>query len=174
VELIFQEFGQVAHRLQGRVKGTGLGLPLSKKLAELLGGRITVQSTPGDGSTFTVTVPRIHVTEQLEAAGDWTVQPGKVPILLVEDDPADAHAIERLLLSSVYQPLIARSVRDATDIMRTVAPAAILLDTLLLGDETWRLLLQIRNSDATADVPLIVTSSTGDDCKALHLGADEY
>src|SRR5690242_6228149 len=58
--------------------------------------------------------------------------------------------------------------------MRTVAPAAILLDILLLGDEAWRLLLQIRNSDTTADVPMIVTSSTGDDRKALHLGADEY
>jgi signal transduction histidine kinase/CheY-like chemotaxis protein len=174
VELIFQEFGQVAHRLQGRVKGTGLGLPLSKKLAELLGGRITVQSSPGDGSTFTVTVPRIHAAEPLEAAGDWTVEPGKVPILLVEDDPADAHAIERLLLSSVYQPLVARSVRNATDIMSTVAPAAILLDILLLGDETWRLLLQIRNSDTGADIPMIVTSSTGEDRKALHLGADEY
>ena len=172
--LIFQEFGQVAHRLQGRVKGTGLGLPLSKKLAELLGGKITVQSSPGVGSTFTVTVPRVHMTETLEAAGDWTVQPGKVPILLVEDDLADAHAIERLLLSSVYQPLVARSVRDATDIMRTLAPAAILLDILLLGDESWRLLLQIRNSDTSADIPMIVTSSTGDDRKALHLGADEY
>ena len=46
IEVIFQEFGQVAHRLQGRVKGTGLGLPLAKKLAELLGGGITVESTP--------------------------------------------------------------------------------------------------------------------------------
>jgi len=174
VALIFQEFGQVAHRLQGRVKGTGLGLPLSKKLAELLGGRITVQSSPGEGSTFTVTVPRIHVTEPLEAAGDWAVEPDKVPILLVEDDPADAHAIGRLLQSSVYQPLVARSVRDATNILHTVAPAAILLDILLLGDESWRLLLQIRNSDTNADVPIIVTSSTGDDRKALHLGADEY
>jgi signal transduction histidine kinase/CheY-like chemotaxis protein len=174
VEVIFQEFGQVAHRLQGRVKGTGLGLPLSKKLAELLGGRITVESSPGVGSTFTVTVPRIHAIEPLETARDWTVEPGKVPVLLVEDDPADAHAIERLLASSVYQPLLARSVRDATDILRTVTPAAILLDILLLGDETWRLLLQVRNSDAGADMPLIVTSSTGDDRKALHLGADEY
>lgn len=174
VALIFQEFGQVAHRLQGRVKGTGLGLPLSKKLAELLGGRITVQSSPGEGSTFTVTIPRIHVIEPLEVAGDWTVEPGKVPIVLLEDDPADAHAIERLLLSSVYQPLVARSVRDATNILHTLAPAAILLDILLLGDESWRLLLQIRNSDTSADIPMIVTSSTGDDHKALHLGADEY
>ncbi len=97
-----------------------------------------------------------------------------MPILLVEDDPADAHAIERLLASSVYQPLVAHSVRDATDVMRMVTPAAILLDILLLGDETWRLLLQIRNSDTSADMPLIVTSSTGDGQKALHLGADEY
>ncbi len=60
LELIFQEFGQVAHRLQSRVKGTGLGLPLSKKLAELLGGHIAVESTPGEGSTFSVTLPRSY------------------------------------------------------------------------------------------------------------------
>ena len=64
LEVIFQEFGQVAHRLQGRVKGTGLGLPLSRKLAELLGGRITVDSEPGRGSTFSVTVPRVHVASE--------------------------------------------------------------------------------------------------------------
>ena len=78
IEIIFQEFGQVAHPLQGRVKGTGLGLPLAKKLAELLGGRITVESTPGEGSTFSVTVPRVFLageTEDVEpdlARGAWT------------------------------------------------------------------------------------------------------
>ena len=56
------------------------------------------------------------MTEPAETARDWTLEPGKVPILLVEDDPADAHAIERLLVTSVYQPLLARSVRDATAI----------------------------------------------------------
>ena len=102
------------------------------------------------------------------------MEPGRVPVLLVEDDPADALAIQRLLAGSIYQPLHARSVRDARRIMQTVRPAAILLDVMLLGDESWRLLLELRAQDASADIPLIVTSSAGEERKAAHLGADEY
>ena len=54
---IFEEFTQVDHPLQGQTRGTGLGLPLSRKLATLLGGDIRVQSTPGVGSVFTLSVP---------------------------------------------------------------------------------------------------------------------
>ncbi len=57
---IFEEFGQVENPLQRRTKGTGLGLPLSRKLAEVLGGCVTVRSEPGVGSTFAVTIPRIY------------------------------------------------------------------------------------------------------------------
>jgi signal transduction histidine kinase/CheY-like chemotaxis protein len=175
IEIIFQEFGQVAHRLQGRVKGTGLGLPLAKKLAELLGGRIVVESTPGTGSTFSVTVPRVFLAGEMEnVEQDLTIEPGRIPLLLVEDDPADAHAIQRLLAGSLYHPLHARSVRDAKRIMQAVRPEAILLDVILLGDESWRMLLELRTQDASADIPLIVTSSTGEERKAAHLGADEY
>jgi signal transduction histidine kinase/CheY-like chemotaxis protein len=175
IDTIFQEFGQIAHPLQGRVKGTGLGLPLAKKLAELLGGRITVESTPGEGSTFSVTLPRIYpVAESSDVDQDWTLENGRIPVLLVEDDPADALAIELLLADSIYQPLHARSVRDARRAMQAVKPEAILLDIMLLGDESWRLLLEVRSHDASADIPLIVTSSTGEARKAVHLGADEY
>ncbi len=55
---IFEEFGQIDSAVQRRVKGTGLGLSLSKRLAELLGGRISVQSEPGVGSTFSLAIPR--------------------------------------------------------------------------------------------------------------------
>jgi signal transduction histidine kinase/CheY-like chemotaxis protein len=175
IEIIFQEFGQVAHRLQGRVKGTGLGLPLAKKLAELLGGGIAVESTPGEGSTFSVTLPRIYNTGELtDTEQDWTLEDGRIPVLLVEDDPADALAIELLLADTIYQPLHARSVRDARRLMETVKPAVILLDIMLLGDESWRLMLEVRGQESSADIPLIVTSSTGEARKAAHLGADEY
>jgi hypothetical protein len=59
-QIIFEEFGQVENSMQRRVKGTGLGLPLSRKLAELLGGTVTVQSEVGIGSTFFFVVPLIY------------------------------------------------------------------------------------------------------------------
>ncbi|TFW01156.1 histidine kinase [Oxalobacteraceae bacterium OM1] len=59
-ELIFEEFGQVENRLQGRVKGTGLGLPLCRRLAGLLKGRVELESTLGQGSTFAVVLPVVY------------------------------------------------------------------------------------------------------------------
>ncbi len=58
LQLIFEEFSQIEHPLQRRSKGTGLGLPLCRKLAELLHGRVDVASTVGEGSTFTLILPR--------------------------------------------------------------------------------------------------------------------
>jgi signal transduction histidine kinase len=60
LQLIFEEFSQIEHPLQRRSKGTGLGLPLCRKLAELLGGRVDVESQVGVGSRFTLTLPRQH------------------------------------------------------------------------------------------------------------------
>ncbi|WP_426191610.1 sensor histidine kinase [Massilia sp. DWR3-1-1] len=66
LQLIFEEFSQIEHPLQRGVKGTGLGLPLCRKFATLLGGEVSVASTPGAGSTFSLTLPR-HLTEQPSA-----------------------------------------------------------------------------------------------------------
>jgi signal transduction histidine kinase len=57
---IFEEFEQVEHALQRRAAGTGLGLPLSRKLAGLLGGGIELASTVGVGSRFTLRIPRVY------------------------------------------------------------------------------------------------------------------
>jgi signal transduction histidine kinase len=64
LQLIFEEFSQIEHPLQRRSKGTGLGLPLCRKLAELLGGRVDVVSQPGVGSTFSLVLPRVFPEER--------------------------------------------------------------------------------------------------------------
>jgi signal transduction histidine kinase len=72
LQLIFEEFSQIENPLQKRSKGTGLGLPLCKKLATLLGGSIAVQSRPGAGSCFTLTIPATHgsVADTTAGAGN--------------------------------------------------------------------------------------------------------
>jgi signal transduction histidine kinase/CheY-like chemotaxis protein len=176
LESIFQEFSQVSNKLQGRVKGTGLGLPLARRLAELLGGYISVDSQLGTGSTFSVTLPRVYRAPQDADAIDptWEIEPDKVPVLVVEDDPADAFVVERVLAGSTYQPLFARSMREAEQALRRFRPAVIMLDVMLGHEESWRLLLRLRERETGPDIPLVVISSTSDDMKALNLGADEY
>ena len=176
LDIIFQEFGQVAHPMQRRVKGTGLGLPLSKKLSELLGGSIAVQSAPGEGSVFSVTIPRIYrsISAPIDIDENWELRSGRIPILTVEDNAADSFAVERILSTSRYQAIVARSVAEARRALEHVRPAAIILDVVLLGDESWRFLIEMRQRDATADIPVVVASSTGEKRKAISLGADEY
>ena len=123
-----------------------------------------------------MTVPRVYrAAEAVEAEDeDWAVDPGRIPVLVVEDDLADSFAIQRLLSSTRYQPVVARTVATAKRALERTQPAAVLLDVILAGDESWRLILGLRQGEATGNIPIIVTSSTGEERKALHLGADAY
>jgi CheY-like chemotaxis protein len=166
----------VRNPLQTKVKGTGLGLPLSKKLAELLGGGVAVESELGRGSVFSVTVPRVYpqAPEAGEADIPWQLDAGRVPVLTVEDDPADAFACERALSGSAYQPLPARSIAEAKRALERFTPAAVLLDIVLAGEESWRFLIELKQRPLTEYIPVIVISSSHEERKARSLGADDY
>ena len=108
--IVFEEFGQVEHRLQRRARGTGLGLPLSRRLAELLGGTLTLQSESGAGSVFTVTLPANYVAARPAAPQvSWTVDADRLPVLTLEDAPGGELVYERMLKGSPFQPLPVRS-----------------------------------------------------------------
>jgi len=168
---IFDEFVQVENPLQRRVKGTGLGLPLSKRLAELLGGSITVNSTLGLGSTFCVTLPLMP--PDFETAGLLT-DPLRKPVLVVDDDEADLLMFERALTGTRFQVIPARSAAAATKTLDLLRPAAIVLDIRLHGEESWDLIARLKNQRSTSDIPLLVVSSIDDPQKALALGVDAY
>jgi signal transduction histidine kinase/CheY-like chemotaxis protein len=176
LDAIWQEFAQIAHPMQMRHKGTGLGLPLSKRLAELLRGSVAVESSPGQGSVFSLTLPRVYPLrhELKESEPDWVIDPERITVLSVEDDAADAFAFERALAGTRYQLIPARSTAEAVRALERFAPAAILLDVMLIGEESWRFLIEIKQRQLTQDIPVVVISSTQEERKARNLGADEF
>jgi CheY-like chemotaxis protein len=170
---IFDEFTQVEHRLQRRVRGTGLGLPLSKRLAELLGGTLSVRSEPGVGSTFALRIP-IHYRAPRAAAFEWIPEPGKVPVLIVEDAADTMYFYEKALAASAFQIYPARNIREAEDALRAIRPAAVILDIMMGTEEAWDVLLRIKREERLSQIPVVVISSLTERDKAAALGADVY
>ena len=174
-ETIFEEFKQVENRIQRRVKGTGLGLPLSKKLAELLRGGVSVESELEVGSTFSLRIPRIYESAAIAAdEPPAALEPLRVPVLLVEDHFETRLIYEKYLRSSPYQIISARTVREAENALQNIRPAAIILDIILGGEDAWTFLAQIKSDPETRDIPVIIATSVEDERKGLALGAEYY
>jgi signal transduction histidine kinase/CheY-like chemotaxis protein len=177
LDLIFQDFAQVDGPIQRRVKGTGLGLPLSKKLAALLHGEVGVKSQLGGGSTFTFKMPlryREAVAEPLAPQREWVQESGKLPVLIVEDNAAMRMMYGNFLSGSVFQPIYASTTREAEEVLGRMRPAAIVLDIVLRSEDTWSFLAQLSGDTRIQGVPILVASTIEDQAKAYHLGARDY
>jgi signal transduction histidine kinase/CheY-like chemotaxis protein len=173
---IFEEFTQLEHRLQSRMRGTGLGLPLSRRLAELLGGTLTVASDADLGSTFTLHVPARYsaLRGMEEAPFIWEPDPGKLPLLVVEDAPDAQYFYEKVLRSSAYQIYPAYTLHEAENALQQMLPAAVILDIVLGPEDVWGLLVRLRRDERTHKTPVVVISAGNQSEKALALGADVY
>jgi len=170
---IFDEFVQIENPLQRRVKGTGLGLPLSQRLAGLLHGRITVESALGVGSTFRLTVPAVYRAPATLAI-TAPLPPGQLALLAIEDSDEDVLVYHRILAGSRFELVHARSVEAAQHTLAAVTPAAILLDIRLNGQDAWDFLVRLKRERQTAAVPVVVISTTDNRRKAFGLGADGF
>jgi CheY-like chemotaxis protein len=174
---VFEEFTQVEGPVQKRVKGTGLGLPLSRKLAELLGGGVSVRSEPGVGSTFYAVIPRIYVApDDMEdpSEPDLQLDPQRLPVLVVEDDVVDLMHYEKYLHGSQFQIVPARTLVDARRILRRILPTAVILDVLLDAESGWTLLTELRAQATTKDLPIFVLTVVDGKERALSLGATDF
>ena len=175
-ESIFEEFTQVPSPLQAKVKGTGLGLPLCRRLARLLGGEVSVTSEVGVGSVFAATLP-LHFEEVGVAAAapvEIPIEAGLMPVIVVDDEAELRHIMEKYLRDSRYQPFGARNLREARELLQRVRPQAIVLDIMLKGEDSWRWLSELKSTPATANIPVIVVTTVEDERKGLALGADAY
>jgi signal transduction histidine kinase/CheY-like chemotaxis protein len=174
-ERIFQDFIQIENSLQGRAKGTGLGLPLCRKLAQLLGGHVSVTSAPGLGSKFSLTIPCVYAAREEPAPAEMPVpDPDRLPVLVVEDAPEDQLLYEKYLRGSEFQAIPAHSLDEARHALTRVQPRAIVLDILLGAQDGWGFLAATKADPVLHGVPILVATTVEDQAKGFALGADAY
>lgn len=130
-ETIFKEFSQIDNPLQERHRGTGLGLPLCRNLAMLLGGRLWLESELGKGSTFYVSLPVAYAGEALGTGriADLPAQEFyRAPILYAGGDEESRTRFEALLRDTEFQPILTSAAEQAKTWMEQHEPAAVIVD----------------------------------------------
>ena len=159
-EAIFETFRQVGSTTRGVREGTGLGLAISRKLVEMHGGTIGVESEPGKGSRVHFTVPSAPTREPL--------------ILVVEDEPAARELLTTYLQPSGYRTESAGTAAEGLAKARELRPDLITLDLLLPGRTGWQVLRDLQQMPETRDTPVLVISVLDEDKAALQMGAAAY
>ena len=175
-EAIFQEFTQVENPLQHKYKGTGLGLPLSKRLAELLGGQIRLESQSGAGSTFSLVIPRVYQVPawQQDALTAERLEPNRMTVVALDDNAADLAALQTMVRGSEYQLVATRTIAEARRAAMQHRPCALILDVMIGDDFSWGLITEIKKTPELTGIPILVISAFEDAAKASALGADAF
>jgi signal transduction histidine kinase/CheY-like chemotaxis protein len=171
--IIFEEFAQIDSNMQRRVKGTGLGLPLSRKLAQLLGGDVSVESTVGLGSCFHLVIPTVYPgAARVPEPALPVIDPTRKMVLIVEDNPETAFVYSRYLTSAGFQTHGVSAIADARAFLDKIKPDAVILDILLRADTSWGFLREIK-ADSRA-IPVLVMSVISDERRVYGMGADAF
>jgi len=178
-ERIFREFEQLDSAYVRQQQGTGLGLALTRKLVDLHGGRIWVESEVGRGSTFRFVLPNrarqrpspAPFAIPREAA--LSVESGPL-VLVVEDDPRAGDLLGHYLKEAGYRVAQASSGAQAIALAKSLKPEAITLDILLPGEDGLAVLGQLKSAAETKAIPVVVVSITDHRELGYSLGAVEW
>ena len=186
LEHVFEEFSQADSSTTRDYGGTGLGLPISRRFCQMLGGDLTVKSTPGEGSTFTMRVPvqlpgtdtetpaeaaPVKTDAELEAIRVSGV--GRT-ILVIDDDPEARDIVERFLRKDGFEVATAGSGEEGLRLAHKLKPAAITLDVMMPDMDGWSVLRALKADPVLQDVPVLMLTMVDDKSKGYSLGATDY
>jgi PAS domain S-box-containing protein len=180
---LFQAFTQADSSTTRNFGGTGLGLTITKHFCAMLGGSIDVKSTPGQGSTFTITLPdRVTKvvaedefdTEASAPAVTRELASGAINVLVVDDDPAVHDVLAATLGKEGYQITHAKDGIEALGIMRSNPPDIVTLDVMMPKLDGWSVLGIMKSEAQLAHIPVIMLTIVDHRNLGFSLGASEY
>ncbi|UCF39864.1 MAG: response regulator [Gemmatimonadota bacterium] len=179
---LFEAFSQADVTTSSKYGGTGLGLAISRRFCRMMGGDVTVESAPGEGSVFTVRLPA--AAPEGSSAPDAVAAHGAVgsaqgegaagSVLVIDDDPAARTLMARILAKEGF------GVREAPDgetglrLAREERPDVITLDVIMPGMDGWTVLSALKEDPALSDIPVVMLSIVDDKNLGFALGASEY
>jgi signal transduction histidine kinase/DNA-binding response OmpR family regulator/uncharacterized protein YigA (DUF484 family) len=177
---IFEEFQQADTSTTRQYGGTGLGLSISRHLARLLGGDLVAESTPGEGSSFTLTLPAHHGQPQPSPATPVSTVPepepvpGRPVVLAVDDDRDARYFLHESLAEAGYQVIGVGDGREAVARVKALRPVAVTLDIIMPGMDGWQVLHDLKHDPETRDVPVILVTIVDRKALGFELGAADY
>ena len=174
---VFKEYEQAERSTSAKHGGTGLGLPITKKLAEMMGGDVEVMSELGKGSQFTLYVPRYSPEQEdldIELI-DFDKLTEQEKIIVLIDDDVDMHELIRRTVTKIGLTLVgATDGEKGMQIVREVKPKLLLLDVLMPGRDGWSILKECKTDPDLKDMSIIMVSQMEQDKLSKSLGADDY
>ncbi|MFD1256573.1 response regulator [Mucilaginibacter terrae] len=180
--VIFEAFQQADGSTSRKYGGTGLGLSISRELAFLLGGAITLSSSVGEGSEFTLTIPlqakqapskpddeqMLPTVESFKPLKDF-LQPAKLQtlatgrskplVVIVEDDKNFADILHDYAKEHGYDAIMVNEGTHAVQIIKDKMPDAVILDIMLPGKDGWQILREVKTDVDTRDIPVHLMSA---------------
>lgn len=175
---LFRAFTQADSATSRKYGGTGLGLTITRRFCQMLGGDVTVTSELGKGSTFTITLPE-KILDPAEMApaksAEAAVEMHKDrTVLVIDDDPTIHDLIRRFLARDGFDVVTAHSGEEGIRKAREIRPIAITLDVMMPSMDGWAVLNALKADEELKDIPVIMVSMVDDKNMGFALGASEY
>lgn len=183
-ENLFHEFSQADASIARKYGGTGLGLAITYRFVQLMKGRISVESEPGKGATFTVYLPTQVAMEGPESArsmasGDVASslaesKTHKDTILVIDDDASVRDLMSRFLGKVGFHVVAAASGKEGIQLARQIRPLVITLDVVMPECDGWTVLKNLKSDPVLAEIPVIMVTIVDNEAMGLDLGASNY
>jgi signal transduction histidine kinase/CheY-like chemotaxis protein len=183
-ENLFHEFSQADASIARKYGGTGLGLAITYRFVQLMKGRISVESDPGKGATFTVHLPAQVIAETPESARSTGNSNEMVPlaefkihkdtILVIDDDASVRDLMSRFLGKLGFHVVAAASGEEGLRLARQVRPLVITLDVVMPESDGWTVLKKLKSDTSLAETPVIMVTIVDNEAMGIDLGASNY